>query len=88
VSSGPRRPDRSATAPVANAPLVAELDRWIHAVPEYDALLGADGAGWLVEGVENGRHFAVHTWSPTAGWVREMGLRFPGLAGLSEKRVY
>lgn len=62
--------------------LVAELDRRLVHAPEYDGEIGVDGETWIIEGVKNGRHHLVHRWSPSSGWVREIGARFLTAAGL------
>ena len=68
--------------------LTADLDRWLPYVPEYDGEFGCDGAEWFIDGVNNGRYFIVHTWSPETGWIREMGLRFLRAAMIHEKDIY
>jgi len=70
------------------ATLLAQLDRWLICVPEFDGSRGPDGAEWIIDGVHNGRYSMVHRWSPESGWVRETGLRFLKAANIEEKDIY
>lgn len=70
------------------ASLIADLDRWLPAVPEYDGDQGADGAVWMIDGVNKGQYYIVHRFSPECGWVRQIGLRFLEAAKIQEKKIY
>jgi hypothetical protein len=48
--------------------------------------IGADGAQWIVEGVDQGKYRLVDRWSPQKDPVRELGLYFlRDLSGLDMK---
>lgn len=48
----------------------------------------ADGAEWILEGVENGRYHVVDRWSPEKGAFRETALMLVRFARLDLKVVY
>jgi hypothetical protein len=47
---------------------------------------GRDGAEWIIELAEDGRHHAVTRWSPREGLVRELGLRLLSMSGWKFKK--
>jgi hypothetical protein len=60
----------------------------VFALPATEGGLGADGAQWLFEGVdERGYHF-VHRWSPKNGDVRDLGMVLLRLTGWRFGDVY
>ena len=72
----------------AMATLMADLDRWLPYVPEFNGDIGPDGAMWMIDGIKDGKYYIVHRWSPESGWVRDIGLRFMGVANIQEKKIY
>ena len=68
--------------------LMADLDRWLPYVPEFNGDIGVDGATWMIDGVKDGKYYIIHRWSPESGWVRDIGLRFLGAANIQEKKIY
>jgi hypothetical protein len=42
---------------------------------------GRDGAEWIIELADHGRHHAIVRWSPTRGPVRDLGLRLLEASG-------
>jgi len=68
--------------------LISELQGRFWSAPEFDGLLGCDGATWMIEGIENGRHHLAHRWSPESGWVHDVGLMFLNAAELKPEKIY
>jgi hypothetical protein len=50
--------------------------------------LGADGAEWLVEGIDQKGYHVVSRWSPEQGEVRRVGLAMLALTGWRFKDIY
>lgn len=58
---------------------------------ETDVVVGFDGARWILEGVRDGRYWALDRWSPSETPYRRVGvylLRLAGLLPSDEGSVY
>jgi hypothetical protein len=49
--------------------------------PSTEPSNGRDGAEWIIEVADAGRHHALVRWSPKDGFVRDLGLRLLSLSG-------
>lgn len=57
-------------------------------MPTTDERMGADGAEWIVEAVDDGLYHLVVRWSPDSGDLHDIGLLFLELTGWSFEDVY
>jgi hypothetical protein len=59
-------------------------------LPSYEPKYGVtlDGAMWIIEAVEPSVYHAVYRHSPESGPIRELGMEFLRLAGLTDEQIY
>ena len=65
-----------------------ELEFWEKPTIDQSGGFGIDGAQWVLECVENGRHHVLNRWSPREGDFRDTALMLAKLANITVEEVY
>ena len=65
--------------------LLEKANYWNLPVKNDD--LGEDGAQWILEGIKNGRYYAVDRWTPEKGEYREACIYLLKLSGIDTDRL-